>query len=52
LEERGVELSGYETALFPVYRIQQWLQENCSKQKRKRHVLSKLKKANGEGVAR
>jgi hypothetical protein len=29
LEERGTELFGYENAHFPVYRIQEWLKENC-----------------------
>jgi hypothetical protein len=44
LEERGAEISGYEEAYFPVYRIQEWLKENCCKRKRRRHVMSKLRK--------
>jgi hypothetical protein len=27
LEERGKQLSGYENAYFPVYRIQEWLKK-------------------------
>jgi hypothetical protein len=44
LEERGAEISGYEKAYFPVYRIQEWLKDNCCKQKRRRHVMSKLRR--------
>ena len=44
LEEGGTELSGYEIAYFPVYRIQPWLKENGCKRKRKRHVMSKLRR--------
>jgi hypothetical protein len=42
LEERGKELSGYEYAYFPVYRIQEWLKEHCCKLKRSKHVMSML----------
>jgi hypothetical protein len=47
LAERGVEMSGYQTAYFPLYRIQQWLKENCCEHERKRHVLSRLQSQTG-----
>jgi hypothetical protein len=44
LEERGKELSGYENAYFPVFRIQEWLKEHCCKLNRTKHVLSTLQR--------
>jgi hypothetical protein len=44
LEEGGKELSGYQIAFFPVYKIQEWLTKQCVRQGRNnKHVLSTLR---------
>jgi hypothetical protein len=44
LNERGVELSGWEQAYFPAHQIREWLEKHCAAKQRNRPCLSALQK--------